>query len=98
MGLSSVLLFGLLLGLGAAAGEETLFRGALQPVFGVVLTSLLFASLHVQYGPSVSLGYVFLLSVGLGILRNRINTTAAFVAHAGYNFSGVLLAYLLGGV
>lgn len=98
MGLSSVLLFGLLLGLGAAAGEETLFRGALQPVFGVVLTSLLFASLHVQYGPSVSLGYIFLLSVGLGILRSRINTTAAFVAHAGYNFSGVLLAYLLGGM
>lgn len=97
MSLPSVLLFGLALGLGAALGEESLFRGAVQPVFGILPTSLLFASLHVQYGPSVSLGYVLLLSVGLGLLRQRINTSTAFVSHAGYNFATVLLGYLLGG-
>lgn len=93
---ASAVLFALMIGVGAGLGEETLFRGALQPVFGIVPTSILFASMHVQYGPSLLLGYIFLLSIGLGILRNRINTTASFLAHAGYNCLGVLLAYFLG--
>lgn len=97
MSLPSVLVFGAVLGLGAALGEESLFRGAVQPVLGIVPASLLFASLHVQYGPSVSLVYVLVLSVGLGLLRKKINTSAAFVSHAGYNFATVVLAYLLGG-
>lgn len=92
----SAVLFALMIGVGAGLGEETLFRGAVQPVFGIVATSILFASMHVQYGPSLLLGYVLLLSVGLGVLRNRINTTASFLAHAGYNCLGVLLAYFLG--
>ena len=45
-------------GLGAAAvaaillgiGEEVLFRGAIQPRYGVFLTALAFAALHTQYG------------------------------------------------
>jgi len=52
--------------------------------------------MHVQYGPSLLLGYLFVISVGLGLLRKRINTTASFLAHAGYNSLGVLLAYFLG--
>ena len=40
----------LTLGLAAGIGEETLFRGALQPRFGLLITSLLFALLHSQYG------------------------------------------------
>lgn len=92
----SAVLFAIMIGVGAGLGEETLFRGAVQPVFGIVPTSILFASMHVQYGPSLLLGYIFLLSVGLGLLRNRINTTASFLAHAGYNCLGVLLAYFLG--
>lgn len=90
------ILFSLLIGVGAALGEETLFRGAVQPVFGIPLTSVLFASMHIQYGPSVVLGYVFLLSVGLGLLRRHINTTASFLAHAGYNSTSLMLAYFLG--
>src|SRR5829696_2331018 len=89
-------LFALLLGFAAGAGEETLFRGAVQPVFGIALTSILFASMHIQYGPSVLLGYIFILSLGLGLLRKRINTTASFLAHSGYNASSVLLAYFFG--
>lgn len=92
----SAVLFAIMIGVGAGLGEETLFRGAVQPVFGIVPTSILFASMHVQYGPSLLLGYIFLLSVGLGLLRNRINTTASFLAHAGYNCIGVLLAYFAG--
>ncbi len=85
--------FGLVIGIGAAAGEETLFRGALQPAVGIPLASVLWASLHVQYGLSVLLVYIFVISIGWGILRNRINTTATFLVHAGYNFSLVMLSY-----
>jgi membrane protease YdiL (CAAX protease family) len=92
----AAILFGLLVGLGAAAGEETLFRGAVQPVLGIPLTSILFASMHIQYGPSVILVYVFALSIGLGLLRRHINTTASFLAHAGYNFILTVMGYLIG--
>jgi membrane protease YdiL (CAAX protease family) len=86
-------LFALLIGLGAGLGEETLFRGAVQPVLGILPTSILFASMHVQYGPSLLLGYILLLSIGLGLLRQYINTTASFAAHASYNALSVLAAY-----
>lgn len=89
-------LFGLLIGIGAALGEETLFRGAVQPALGIMATSVLFASMHYQYGPSFLLIYILLLSVGLGLLRKRFNTTVSFTAHAGYNFAGVMLQYLFG--
>jgi membrane protease YdiL (CAAX protease family) len=92
----SAVLFALLIGVGAGLGEETLFRGAVQPVFGIAATSVLFASMHVQYGPSLLLGYVFLLSVGLGLLRRYFNTTTSFLAHAGYNTLGILTAYFFG--
>lgn len=92
----SAVLFALLMGLGAGIGEETLFRGALQPALGILPSSLLFASMHVQYGPSVLIGYLFLLSIGLGLLRRYINTTASFLAHAAFNTLGVLLPYFFG--
>jgi membrane protease YdiL (CAAX protease family) len=93
---ASAVLFALLLGVGAGLGEETLFRGAVQPVLGIPVTSVLFASMHVQYGPSLLLIYVFLLSVGLGLLRRYINTTASFLAHAGYNSLGIIVPYFFG--
>jgi membrane protease YdiL (CAAX protease family) len=93
----SVILFALLIGIGAALGEETLFRGALQPRLGIILTSILWAVIHVQYGPSVLLINIFVLSLALGFLRRRINTTATFLVHASYNFLTVLLSYFLGG-
>ncbi len=96
LSLASALLFATVIELGAAAGEETLFRGAVQPALGIVAASVLWASLHVQYGPSIVVAYIFVLSLALGILRNRINTTATFIAHAAYNFISVMLAYFLG--
>jgi membrane protease YdiL (CAAX protease family) len=96
LSLVSAVLFALLIGVGAGLGEETLFRGAVQPVLGIPVTSVLFASMHVQYGPSLLLGYIFLLSIGLGLLRRYINTTASFLAHAGYNTLGILAVYFFG--
>jgi membrane protease YdiL (CAAX protease family) len=92
-----VVLFALLLGIGAALGEETLFRGAIQPALGIPLTSVLFASMHLEYGPSVLLVYIFLISIGLGLLRRYGNTTTSFVAHAAYNTLSVLIPYFLAG-
>ena len=60
------------------------------------VSAVLFASMHVQYGPSVLLVYLFLLSVGLGLLRRYMNTTASFLAHAAYNSLGIILTYFFG--
>jgi membrane protease YdiL (CAAX protease family) len=83
-----------LLAAAAGLGEELLFRGALQPIFGIIPTSLIFAVSHVQYGFSPATVTVFLLSVVLGIIRKRSNTTVAILVHAGYNFTLGLLSLL----
>ena len=84
----------LLLAAAAGLSEELLFRGALQPIFGILPTSLIFAVVHVQYGLSPATLTVFLLSVVLGIIRKRSNTTVAILVHGGYNFVLGLLSLL----
>ncbi len=87
--------FGILtLGLAAALGEETVFRGALLPRFGLVFTSLLFALLHSQYGLSFSTIAVFVVGLVLGTIRLRANTTSSMITHAVYNMSLGLITYL----
>jgi hypothetical protein len=71
-----------------------LFRGALQPVFGILGTSIVFAVSHTQYGLTPATLTVFLLSLVLGVIRQRSNTTVAIFVHAGYNFLLGLLALL----
>jgi membrane protease YdiL (CAAX protease family) len=79
-------------------GEEVLFRGALQPVFGLPLTALLFAIVHVQYGLTPITAVVFFLGLILGLVRRRTNTTVAVFVHFGYNltlgFLSLLAVYL----
>jgi membrane protease YdiL (CAAX protease family) len=86
--------FGIItLGLAAALGEETLFRGALQPRFGLVFTTLLFALLHSTYGLSLATVLVFGVGLALGVVRLRANTTTSMIVHATYNMTlGVLAA------
>jgi uncharacterized protein len=83
-----------LLAAAAGLGEELLFRGALQPIFGILPTSIVFAISHSQYGLSPATLTVFLLSVVLGIIRKRSNTTVAILVHAGYNFTLGLLSMM----
>lgn len=80
--------------LSSAIGEEVLFRGALQPRFGLIPTTLLFAVLHVQYTLSPAALIIFGVGLGLGLLRQQQNTTAAIVAHFVYNFSLLAVAIL----
>lgn len=84
----------LLLGISAGVGEEILFRGAMQPRFGIVFTSIVFASLHVQYGISLTIIGIFFVSVLLGLERRRVNTTASMVTHVIYDVVAVLLPLL----
>jgi membrane protease YdiL (CAAX protease family) len=65
--------------------EEILFRGALQPRIGLVATALLFTSIHTQYGFSVDTAAIFLIAVGLGLVRKYTNTTTSCTCHVGYN-------------
>lgn len=84
----------LTLGLAAAIGEEAIFRGALQPRFGLLLTSLLFALMHSNYGFTLSTFIVFGVGLCLGLVRIRFNTTTAMVIHAIYNISLGLISYI----
>jgi membrane protease YdiL (CAAX protease family) len=72
----------LVVGLAAGVCEETLFRGCLQPRFGLVATTILFASLHVQYGVSIFLLVIVLDGFAFGLLRNYFDTTTSVIAHA----------------
>jgi membrane protease YdiL (CAAX protease family) len=73
----------------AGVGEELLFRGALQPRVGIVLASLLWASLHLQYTchghPSASNLYILLLGLVFGALRKWFGLGAAIASHVSYD-------------
>ncbi len=75
------------LGILAGVVEEVLFRGALVPRLGILVTALLFAALHTQYGITFASLEVFVLGVGLGWLRVRSGTLTCIVAHAGYDIA-----------
>jgi membrane protease YdiL (CAAX protease family) len=69
-------------GLSAGIGEELVFRGLIQPRFGIVITALLFMATHVQYG----ITFVNLGILGIGLLlgweRKRYGLTACILTHA----------------
>jgi len=88
------LLAALLVAILSSAGEEIFFRGALQPIFGLWVSSALFTLVHAQYGLSPELLILFFVSIGFGLLRMRFNTTAAIIAHASYNFAPFLISNL----
>jgi membrane protease YdiL (CAAX protease family) len=81
-----------ILGICAGAGEEILFRGAIQPKYGIIVTSIVFAVLHQQYGASFVTVGVFGVGILLGLERKYLNTTACIITHATYNTLAVLAA------
>ena len=84
----------IVLGLSAGVCEEILFRGALQPRLGLLLSAGLFAIGHLQYGLTVATLEVLVIGLVLGLVRRRTNTTTTILIHAGYNAAGVLLGLL----
>lgn len=85
--------------------EETLFRGLIYPalnrrlglVAGVIVTSIGFAAMHLIGREHTRDVFVFYLVAALGITTVRAltrSTTAAICAHAGFNVTGLLFAFL----
>jgi membrane protease YdiL (CAAX protease family) len=83
--------------LGVLAGvvEETVFRGALLPRVGVVVSAILFAALHTQYAISFATLEVLVLGLALGWLRVRSGSTwPCMVTHAGYDIAVGLIPFV----
>jgi membrane protease YdiL (CAAX protease family) len=82
----------------AGVGEELLFRGAVQPLAGLWLTSVIFTALHYQTGgfrkmnrwKAIYALLIFLVSLGLGILSVRIGLIAAMVTHTFADIVGLM--------
>ena len=87
----------LAVGIAAGTGEEILFRGALQPRFGILFTALLFTLAHFQYAFSPAMVEVLVLGLALGYMRRRVGTVPCILVHAGYNLADMLLQMLAGG-
>lgn len=74
----------------AGVGEELLFRGAIQPLLGNALTSIIFVGIH-GYFKFKSKGHIlfgitmFGLSMMLGFLFSYAGLIAAMAAHAIYD-------------
>jgi len=70
----------------AGIGEETLIRGALQPVFGIVPAALLHGMLHGQFAHApIFIVQVSIWSMMMGLVRRYTNTTTTIIGHAGFN-------------
>ena len=70
----------------AGMGEETLIRGALQPVFGILPAAILHGVLHGQFAHAP----IFMIQVAgwsaiMGIVKRYTNTTTTIIGHAGFN-------------
>jgi membrane protease YdiL (CAAX protease family) len=81
-------------GLSAGISEELLFRGAVQPRLGLVVTAFLFAVAHLQYGLSLATVEILIIGLVLGLVRQRTSTTICMIIHASYNTVGTLLEML----
>ncbi len=81
----------IVLALSSGIGEEVLFRGAIQPRLGMVLSAVLFTFLHAQYGFTWVLLGLFLIGMIFGWLAKKYGTMAAVVAHVVYNLAVVSL-------
>ncbi len=84
----------LIVSLASGTAEEILFRGALQPRFGLLLTAVVFGIVHMQYGIAFALVTIGVVGLVLGIYRQRINTTSCIVIHCLYNLTQLLLSGL----
>jgi len=71
----------------AGIGEETLIRGALQPVFGIFPAAFLHGMLHGQFAHApIFIVQVMLWSICMGIVKRYTNTTTTIIGHSGFNF------------
>ncbi|MFL5328848.1 MAG: CPBP family intramembrane glutamic endopeptidase [Gemmataceae bacterium] len=77
-------------GVTAGVSEELAFRGLLQPRIGILLSNLLFTSIHAYQYHWDGLVSVFVIGLILGRIRERTNTTTSALIHGLYDFVLVL--------
>lgn len=70
----------------AGIGEEILFRGAIQPLLGIFLTSVVFVAIHGYLNPrdwriSVYGLYMTVVIIGFGFMTELIGIWSAVIAH-----------------
>jgi membrane protease YdiL (CAAX protease family) len=83
------------LGLSAGISEELLFRGAVQPRLGLLLSTLLFTIGHLQYGLTLATLQVLVIGLVFGLMRKRTGSViVCMVSHATYNMVGTLLGMI----
>lgn len=78
----------------AAIGEEIAFRGALQPIFGMWWTAVIFVAIHLQYFLTPLMLVIFVVAVVLGLMRRYLDLYACIAAHFVYNLILALLAFI----
>jgi uncharacterized protein len=84
--------------IGAAVGEEMLFRAALQPFLGVWIVSLLFLVTHVPVyrfrkldrATLVQAAGIFACSVALGFVFEKVGLVAAILVHMWIDIVGLV--------
>lgn len=81
--------------IGAGISEEILFRGALQKRFGILLTTIIFAFVHIQYFDPVNFSTLLGIGLILGYERHITNTTSAVITHSLYDLVIFLIAALM---
>ncbi|MYM95864.1 CPBP family intramembrane glutamic endopeptidase [Duganella vulcania] len=85
--------------LAAGFGEELLFRGALQPLAGIWLTSAIFVIAHTRAYRFNGLNMrvltqacgVFAVSMGLGLIAMYVGLVAAIIIHASVDTVGLYM-------
>lgn len=85
------------LSLCAGIGEEILFRGALQPLFGLWPVAIVFVAIHGYLNPlnwklSIYGTFMVFVSAGFGYLFSNFGIWAAASAH--FIFDVIMLAFL----
>jgi len=70
----------------AGIGEEVLFRGAIQPLLGVIFTAVVFVALHGYLNPkdariSVYGFFMVLVMIAMGVICDQIGIVSSMIAH-----------------
>lgn len=85
--LGTSILIALCVAIFAGVGEETLTRGALQPVIGILPAAIMHGVLHGQFAHApILIIQVALWSTVFGIVKRFTNTTTTMIGHCGFNF------------
>ncbi len=93
----------LIISIMAGICEEIFFRGVLQPMIGLMLTSFIFILLHGYFNPlnwriSIFGLLMFLLSMFIGIIYIKYGLFTAIIFHSTYDFTAFLYFKIFSGI